>query len=82
VHAEWDVNVYGSITWTILGAHALHVLTSVLDCLVLGAALLTRPAEDKHFVDAHVTMAYWYFVVASFLGVYAVVFLAPRWIGS
>jgi cytochrome c oxidase subunit III len=42
-------------------------------------AVLIWHMEAKDFVDAHVNAFYWYFVVATWVGVYALVYLVPRW---
>ena len=39
----WDTNAYGSIVWTLLGLHTTHVVTDLLDTLVLAVADVLRP---------------------------------------
>lgn len=60
--------------------HTAHVVTSTLENALLGAALVLGPVERKDFVDAHVNAFYWYFIVAIWAPIYALVFLAPRWL--
>jgi cytochrome c oxidase subunit 3 len=38
----------------------------------------TGPLEGKRFVDVSENALYWYFVVLSWLPIYAVLYLAPR----
>ena len=36
-------------------------------------------AHREGSVDAHVNALYWYFVVGTWVGVYVLVYLVPRW---
>jgi heme/copper-type cytochrome/quinol oxidase subunit 3 len=74
----FDENAYGSIVWTLLGFHTAHIVTDFVDSCVLLALLFIGPIEESHFVDAAENSMYWYFVVISWLPIYAVIYLAPR----
>jgi cytochrome c oxidase subunit III len=74
----WDDNAYGSVVWTLLGLHTAHIVTDVVDSLVLGVLLFTGPLSPTKFVDVSENSLYWYFVVISWLPIYAVIYLAPR----
>jgi heme/copper-type cytochrome/quinol oxidase subunit 3 len=74
----WDTNAYGSVTWTLLGFHTAHILTDFLDSLVLAVLMFTGPLEEKRFVDVSENAMYWYFVVLSWLPIYALIYFAPR----
>jgi heme/copper-type cytochrome/quinol oxidase subunit 3 len=76
---RWDTHVYGSVVWLLLGMHAAHVITSVLENVLILAVLVIGPVERKDYVDAHANALFWYFVVATWIGVYALVYLGPRW---
>jgi heme/copper-type cytochrome/quinol oxidase subunit 3 len=77
---RWVSHAYGSIVWTVLGMHAAHVLTSTFENALLMAVLIIGPVERKDFVDAHVNAFYWYFIAAIWVPIYALVYLAPRWL--
>jgi cytochrome c oxidase subunit 3 len=77
---RWDTDVYGSIVWLLLGMHAAHVITSTVENALVLAVLLVGPVEGKNYVDAHVNALFWYFVVGTWAVVYALVYLAPRWL--
>src|SRR5215216_4452051 len=79
LNCRWDTNAYGSVVWTLLGFHATHLITDFLDTLVLTVLMFTGPIEGKRFVDVSENAFYWYFVVAVWLPVYAVIYLVPRW---
>jgi cytochrome c oxidase subunit 3 len=74
----WDDNAYGSIVWTLLGAHTLHIVTDFVDSSVLLALLFIGPIDESRFVDVSDNSMYWYFVVLSWLPIYAVIYIAPR----
>jgi len=74
---RWDAHVYGSIVWSILGMHALHLLASNGENLLFIILLFKGPVEKKHLVDVYLNAAYWFFVVISWLPFYAIVFLDP-----
>jgi cytochrome c oxidase subunit III len=74
----WDTNAYGSVVWALLGFHTAHILTDLLDSCVLVALLFKGPLEGKRFVDVSENAMYWYFVVLSWLPIYALIYIAPR----
>jgi cytochrome c oxidase subunit I+III len=75
---HWDTNAYGSVVWMLLSLHTLHIVTDVADTAVLAALMFTRHASGKRFVDVSENAVYWYFVVLSWLPLYAVIYGAPR----
>ena len=48
------------------------------DTLVLTAVTYARPFEGKRFVDIAENCGYWYFVVLTWLPIYAVVYFGAR----
>jgi len=78
LNVSWHANAYGSTVWLLMGLHTTHLVTDAIDSAVLGVLLVTGPFEGKRFVDVSENALYWYFVVASWLPIYAVVYLAPR----
>ena len=78
LNCRWDSDAYGSIVWTLLGLHTFHLITDTWDTTVLDVLFFTGPLEGKRFSDVSENALYWYFVVLSWLPIYAVVYLAPR----
>jgi heme/copper-type cytochrome/quinol oxidase subunit 3 len=78
VHTRWDTNAYGSIVWSILAVHFAHIIAATLETLVIGILMFVGPVEEKHFTDITVNAVYWYFVAISWVVLYAIVFIAPR----
>jgi hypothetical protein len=58
--------------------HTTHLVTDTWDTAVLDALFFPGPLEGKRYVDVSENALYWYFVVLSWLPIYAVVYLAPR----
>ena len=75
----WDDHAYGSAVWLLLGMHAAHLVASAIENVLLLALVILGPLERKHFVDVHVNALYWYFIVAVWLPIYVLIFVAPRW---
>ena len=74
----WNENAYGSIVWFVLGLHTTHIVTDLLDSIVLAVLMFTGPIEEKRFVDVAENSLYWYLVVISWLPIYGVIYWAPR----
>lgn len=78
LNVKWYANAYGSIVWFLLGLHTTHLVTDTIDTAVLTALLYVGPFEGKRFVDVSENALYGYFVVLSWLPIYAVIYMAPR----
>lgn len=78
IHTRWSSNAYGAIVWSILAVHFAHILAATLETLVLGILMLRGPVEEKHYGDITVNAGYWYFVALSWVGLWVLVYLAPR----
>jgi cytochrome c oxidase subunit I+III len=78
LNIRWDHDAYGSVMWLLLGLHTTHIATDVLDTGVLTALMFAGPIEERRFVDVAENSLYWYFVVGTWLPIYAVIYWAPR----
>lgn len=79
LNCSWDEDAYGSIVWMLLGLHTVHLATDVYDTIVLGVLFfLPGPLEGKRHVDVSENGMYWYFVVYSWIPIYAVLYWFPR----
>lgn len=79
LNVSWDDNAYGSMTWTLLGLHTVHVATDVADTIVITVLMFTRHGKGRRFSDVEDNAFYWYFVVVSWLPIYGLIYWAPRW---
>jgi cytochrome c oxidase subunit III len=80
LHVAWSDSAYGSITVTLLGLHTVHLITDLVDTLVLTALMFTKHAKGRRFVDVAENALYWNFVVLAWLPIFAVLYFAPRWL--
>jgi cytochrome c oxidase subunit III len=79
LNVNWDSNAYGSAIWTLLSLHTVHLVTDFFDSAVLTVLMFTRHCKDpRRLVDVYENAFYWYFVVFSWLPIYAVLYWAPR----
>jgi cytochrome c oxidase subunit 3 len=78
LNTHWDSDAYGSIVWMLLGLHTTHLITDAYDSLVLTVLMFTGPLEGKRFVDVSENAGYWYFVVLSWIPIYAVIYWGAR----
>jgi heme/copper-type cytochrome/quinol oxidase subunit 3 len=79
LNTRWDSNAYGSVVWMLLGLHTVHMVTDAYDTLVLTVLMHTGPLEGKRFVDVSENCAYWYFVIFSWIPIYAVIYWGARY---
>ena len=79
---RWDSHAYGSLIWTTLGLHTLHVVTETLENLLFIILLIKGPVEDAHLLDLRLNSLYWYFVVFAWVPFYCIFFLDPGLLGS
>jgi heme/copper-type cytochrome/quinol oxidase subunit 3 len=74
----WDTNAYGSVVWSLLGLHTTHFLTDTVDTGFLSVVMFTGRLDANRFVDVAENTLYYYFVIASWLPIYALIYFAPR----
>jgi heme/copper-type cytochrome/quinol oxidase subunit 3 len=74
----WDTNAYGSVVWFLLGLHTFHFVTDTIDTGFLSVVLFSGPLDANRFVDIYENALYYYFVIASWIPIYAVIYFAPR----
>jgi cytochrome c oxidase subunit 3 len=78
LHTSWNDSAYGSIVYALLILHTIHLVTDLIDSIVLTVLMYTGPLSGRRFVDVSENAFYWYFVVGSWLLIYATVYWAPR----
>ncbi|WP_343729250.1 cytochrome c oxidase subunit 3 [Duganella sp.] len=78
LNVKWDDNAYGSVVWMLMGLHTTHLITDTYNTGVLAVLFSDQPLERKRYVDVSENAGYWYFVLISWLAVYAVVFWGAR----
>ena len=74
---RWDSHGYGSVFWVLMGLHTMHAAAGTGENLMLLALLYLGPLEEKHLVDLRVNSLYWFFMVASWVATFCILFLDP-----
>jgi heme/copper-type cytochrome/quinol oxidase subunit 3 len=75
---RWDENAYGSAVWTLLGLHTAHLVTDFLDTIVLALVMWWGPGSQRRYMDVSENAVYWYFVVLTWIPIYATIYIVPR----
>jgi cytochrome c oxidase subunit 3 len=78
LNVRWDSSAYGSVVWLLLGLHTTHIVTDLMDTIVLMVLFFTGPLDGKRYVDVSENSFYWYFVVATWLPIYLVIYWGAR----
>jgi heme/copper-type cytochrome/quinol oxidase subunit 3 len=78
LHTSWNDSAYGSAVFALMTLHTVHLVTDFIDTVVLNVLVFTGPLSGKRFVDVSENALYWWFVVISWLPIYATVYLSPR----
>lgn len=81
LNVRWSDNAYGSILWALLILHTIHILTDWAESVVLTALMITEHGkEPRRFVDVSEDALYWRFVWITWLPIFALIYLVPRWV--
>lgn len=78
LNVRWDASAYGSAVWVLLGLHTFNLATNYADSLVVAAVVFKNPIDGKRYVDVAENAGYWWFIVLTWIPVYAVVYWGPR----
>ena len=78
MYFRWDSNAYGSIVWFMLGMHMLHLMILTTETALLTVWIFRREFDMKHRVDIVAISVYWYWVVAIWVILYAIIYFTPR----
>lgn len=81
INVRWSDNAYGSILWALLILHTVHILTDWAESVVLTALMCTgHGKKPRRFVDVSEDALYWRFVWITWLPIFALIYLVPRWV--
>ena len=65
LNCRWTDDAYSSTVWVLIGLHSGHLVTELIETLVLLAMSFTPKMEGMRLADAAVNSDYWYFVVGT-----------------
>jgi heme/copper-type cytochrome/quinol oxidase subunit 3 len=79
LNTRWDDNAYGSVVWAIVGFHAALLVMEVGETIGGLLMFLFAPIQERHYSDASDNVMYWWFCMLSWVPLFVVVYLLPRW---
>lgn len=79
---NWASDAYGTVVWTILFLHTFDVVADLLMTLVLLIIVAIGRHGPKQRLGVHVDSIVWYFLVAIWLPLYAVLIWGTRLVGG
>jgi cytochrome c oxidase subunit 3 len=80
LNVSWSDSAYGSIVVTLLGLHTVHLVTDLVDTIVLAALMFTQHGKGRRFVDVAENAIYWNFVVLAWIPIWLLIYFAPGWL--
>jgi heme/copper-type cytochrome/quinol oxidase subunit 3 len=80
LNCRWSDDAYSSTIWVLIGMHSGHLITELIETLVLLAISLTPKMEGTRLADAAINSDYWYFVVITGLIVDFLIYGTTRFI--
>lgn len=78
LNCRWTDDAYASTVWVLIGIHSGHLITELIETLVLLAISFTPRMEGTRLADAAINSDYWYFVVVTGFMVDALIYGASR----
>ena len=79
LNVKWNTNAYGSAAWFTLGLHTTLIIADFFETLAFGLIFLLGPVHDDHYEDADEVSFYSWFLAASWIPLYFLLFFSPRW---
>jgi len=73
---NWTTNAYGSITWTIVGFHSVHVIAVLLKVAVVFTAAARGYFSAERNLGVRINGLYWHFVVAVWIPLFFTLYLS------
>jgi heme/copper-type cytochrome/quinol oxidase subunit 3 len=80
LNCRWSDDAYSSTVWVLIGMHSGHLITELIEIVVLLAISLTPKMEGTRLADAAINSDYWYFVVITGLIVDCVIYGTTRFL--
>jgi cytochrome c oxidase subunit III len=65
LNCRWSDDAYASTIWVLIGLHSGHLITELIETLVLFVMSFTPKMEGTRLTDVAINSDYWYFVVIS-----------------
>ena len=75
----WDTNAYGSAQWLVVVSHGTLIAIELVEIAGMAAVFWFGTVERKHFSDVTDAAFYWVVLVLSWLPIYVLNYLGPRY---
>ena len=79
---NWKTDIHGSYVWAFLGLHTFDYIGDLVFSIVLLVIILSGRYGQKQRLGVHVDSVVWYFLVAIWIPIYAVIYWGPRVVGT
>lgn len=80
LNCRWTDDAYSSTVWVLIGLHSGHLLTELIETVVLLAISVTAKMQGTRLADAAINSDYWYFVVVTGLIVDLLIYGTTRFL--
>lgn len=78
----WATDAHGTIFWSILFLHTLDTIGDLLYTVVLIVIIGVGRYGQRQRIGVHADSVVWYFIIAIWLPLYAVLYWGPHFIGA
>jgi heme/copper-type cytochrome/quinol oxidase subunit 3 len=79
LNTRWNSNAYGSAAWVVMGFHTTLLILDLAEDFGFLIILWTGRAGATTLADTVDDVIYWYFTVLSWIPLFVMLFLYPRW---
>ena len=80
LNCRWSDDAYSSTIWVLIGMHSGHLVTELIETVVLMVISFTDKMEGMRLADVAINSDYWYFVVISGFMVDLVIYGTTRFL--
>jgi heme/copper-type cytochrome/quinol oxidase subunit 3 len=80
LNTRWDSHAYGSVAWLVVGLHTTLLFVDFVESATITALTFSDRIQRKHFGDVEDAALYQCFLSLTWLPIYGLVFLGPRWL--
>jgi cytochrome c oxidase subunit III len=79
LNTRWNTDAYGSAAWIVMGFHTTLLILDVAEDAGFALIMWSGRARATTFSDVVDDVVYWYFTVISWIPLFVLLFLYPRW---
>jgi cytochrome c oxidase subunit III len=79
LNTAWNTDAYGSAAWVTMGFHSTLLLLDLFEDIGFVIILFSSRVRATTFSDVVDDVIYWYFTVISWVPLFVLLFLYPRW---